>query len=195
MSNSHYPSMTEEQLNELIHESGMVDGVFHPMAAVSPASVGGTLTKLYPEHRILDDDYPVSWVEVRSGDFLEAVVSWSGDPVETLEIKTEHLSNFSYGDRENSPNRRMNRLADADVSIADALEQVLSWFPTHSEVKHGTVYDYNELDSWEALVERYPQIQERTKWVKENYPEAVTWEDYIALVEEHITKEKIYIFP
>lgn len=167
--NSHYSALTDEELEAKVAASGMIDGEFHHMAAIAPNSGGYTS---YPALIFAPDDTPIAWAEVWTGDTMAAKITWGTGDVEGIE-----LDDFS----ENAPevleaeldeyhttmyevpcyfqgNMLLGKLKDEGMSLEQARDWLLDRWP-HSEIKHGTVFDYNETinDLYTAGEARWPE--------------------------------------
>lgn len=166
--NSHYETLSDEELEAEVAKSGWIDGEFHHMAALSPASGGyGPYPKLF----LKPDDTPIAWVEIWAGDTMAAKITWGTGEVKGLQFSdysenapevlgTEIDTEYRLSRYEQLPiqgNGLLELLKLEGKSIDEARDYLLARWP-HSEVKYGTVRDYNEASEalWEAGEKRWP---------------------------------------
>ena len=168
--NSHYQTYTREELEALVEESGWVDGEFRRMAAMSPTSRSSGYGP-YPTLYRQPDDTPVAWVEVWAGDTMAAKIAWGTGEVKGLDLDdyseyapevlgTELDTEYRLSPYEQLPiqgNGLLELLKLEGKSIDEARDYLLARWP-HSEVRYGTVYDYNEASEalYEAGEKRWP---------------------------------------
>lgn len=173
--NTHFPAVSKEELERAIEASGIVNGEPHHMAAIAPSSVCIPPKGRYPMHMLLPDETPVQWVEVWNNGLLETIVSWSGDPMQTLEVDSIIEAYFPADDPEDRFPSALTAIGAAGTPIETARDMMLEKFSDHGPVISGTVYEFNE-----ASRNNFQATKEMCRKVRDGHPEIKTYEQFRA---------------
>lgn len=126
--------ITDDEFEQMVRESGMIDGVFHHGAAI--VATGDVDMGWYPDVFETPDDTPVSWVELFEDGIAKSALVWSGDPITHLEA--DCISDFGF-----RATLRLRAFAEAGLPMEEARQRILDAYD-HGPIQSGYLPDYAE---------------------------------------------------